>query len=160
MNELTDQDLCAICLSSINAGDYTLECSHRFHTDCIVEWFRLSQGNCPLCNHNPITNADNEYYGHYGISVINQRCSLIRQKFTRRKSCPPGLKKALLKLRELETKKNEFTKEKKEFLKLAETIKYKKLMAHYSYRGTWKHEDAICKQKIKIITMMPGYAII
>ena len=83
----------------------------------------------------------------------------VQVRFTRKKNCPQGLKKALLKLRELETKKKEFTKEKKEFLKLAETIKYNKLMTHYNYRGKWKHEDAICKQKIKIISMMPGYAI-
>ena len=28
---------------------YTLECNHNFHIDCIVKWFRTSNGNCPCC---------------------------------------------------------------------------------------------------------------
>lgn len=152
-------DLCAICLSTIDASHYTLECNHKFHTKCIVEWFRKSKGNCPLCNNNPITNSSNAYYGYNGRLVVDQRCGLIRRKYSRKKDCPPGLKKALLKLKDLETQSKEFSKEKCEFFKQPETIKYRKLMRHYSHQGKWKIDTKINKQKIKIITMLPGYAI-
>ena len=43
-------EICAVCLSSINEKDkYKLECGHIFHTDCIIKWFRNSNGNCPCC---------------------------------------------------------------------------------------------------------------
>jgi hypothetical protein len=98
--------------------------------------------------------------GYYGRSVVNQRCGLIRRKFGRNKKCPIPLKKALDTLKELETKQNMFQQEKKEFLKLGETIKYKKLIEHYSWKGGRKHTKKINNQKIKIITMLPGYTII
>ena len=50
MAQNDSQEICAICLSDINGKDkYTLECNHTFHTDCIVKWFRSSNGNCPCC---------------------------------------------------------------------------------------------------------------
>ena len=43
-------EMCAVCLSNINENEgYKLECGHIFHTDCIVKWFRNSNGNCPCC---------------------------------------------------------------------------------------------------------------
>ena len=41
---------CSIC-----AGTYegeamvTLECTHRFHVDCVVQWFRYHNTSCPNC---------------------------------------------------------------------------------------------------------------
>lgn len=47
-------ELCCICRSGAEPGDattWTLECGHRFHTSCIMQWFRsdISHGQCPLC---------------------------------------------------------------------------------------------------------------
>ena len=35
-----NDDLCVICLSQLGEDDYTLDCNHKYHTKCIVEWFR------------------------------------------------------------------------------------------------------------------------
>lgn len=42
---------CSVCLGAFNADDSLKllpECSHAFHSDCILFWFRL-HSTCPLC---------------------------------------------------------------------------------------------------------------
>ena len=157
--ETETNGLCAICLSDLDNNEYTLECNHTFHTKCIVEWFRKSKGNCPLCNDNPGGAWPSCQIGYFGRDYVNQRCGLIRKKFGRKKDCPIQLKKALDTLKDLETKHKVFVQEKKEFMKLEETIKYKKLIDGYGYRGTCNHNNKINKQKIKIIGMLPAFTI-
>ena len=157
--ETETNGLCAICLSDLDNNEYTLECNHTFHTKCIVEWFRKSKGNCPLCNDNPGGAWPTCQIGYFGRDYVNHRCGLIRRKFGRKKDCPIQLKKALDTLKDLETKHKVFVQEKKEFMKLEETIKYKNLIDGYGWRGSCKHNNKINKQKIKIIGMLPGFII-
>ena len=47
---MSQNDFCAICLSIINEKNkHKLDCNHVFHIDCIINWFRNSNGNCPCC---------------------------------------------------------------------------------------------------------------
>ena len=156
--ETETTNLCSICLSELGDNDYTLECNHTFHTKCIVEWFRKSKGNCPLCNDNP-GGWPSCQIGYFGRDYVNQRCGLIRRKFGRKKNCPIPLKKALDTLKDLETKHKVFVQEKIEFMKLEETIKYKQLFREYGWTGSSKHNNKINKQKIKIIGMLPAFTI-
>ena len=50
-------DKCAICLEDLSDNIYKLpECSHTFHMNCIMHWFRSQHHTCPLCN-NPGINS-------------------------------------------------------------------------------------------------------
>jgi len=151
-----NDDLCVICLSQLGEGDYTLDCNHKYHTKCIVEWFRKGNAACPLCNDNPLTEQDSYYY--YGNPLINERCSLIRRKFGRKKDCPLTLKKAIDKLRELETQKKDSEKILKDF-KSDPIIKELQEKGKKLRRETYKYNPKIRNQKIKIVTMMPGYFV-
>ena len=45
---------CAICTDVMSENSFVLaECGHRFHTNCIMTWFRTGRSSCPLCNHEP-----------------------------------------------------------------------------------------------------------
>ncbi len=51
-SSLSHED-CSICLSSFKQGDSVSrsvnpECTHRFHTDCIVDWL-IAHPACPEC---------------------------------------------------------------------------------------------------------------
>ena len=55
---IDQQSFCAICLSEIEekiGGEIRLGCSHSFHRDCLVSWFREDRAatgrrcNCPTC---------------------------------------------------------------------------------------------------------------
>jgi len=40
---------CPICLEDFGIDKYlTLTCGHKFHADCILEWF-TRQMTCPIC---------------------------------------------------------------------------------------------------------------
>ena len=96
-NNSTD-DICLICHENYeNKKEYTLECNHKYHTDCIMKWFRMGNKNCPLCN----DQGNNINFNMYGrITKLSQ----LRQ-LTRRKDCPPVIKTAVNKLRK---KENDF----------------------------------------------------
>ena len=44
-------DKCSICLDDFAANPYMtkLSCSHTFHSDCIMTWFRKGNPACPVC---------------------------------------------------------------------------------------------------------------
>ena len=61
-------DSCTICHADFAEDPqpcHTLECGHKFHTDCIVRWFREGRGMsydrrggvCPLCRQGPYQTA-------------------------------------------------------------------------------------------------------
>ena len=58
------EEKCMICLENLsNEQQYSLpECSHTFHQNCIMHWFRGGSHKCPLCNNlgvNDTTNSPN-----------------------------------------------------------------------------------------------------
>ena len=51
----SDGVFCVICQDCAPEGGFIplarseLQCGHRFHVDCIVQWFRGGNRQCPLC---------------------------------------------------------------------------------------------------------------
>jgi hypothetical protein len=43
-----DFENCVICSSNLTIFETPLKCGHRFHSECIEEWFKRSK-NCPTC---------------------------------------------------------------------------------------------------------------
>ena len=64
-------DICAICHDNLGEDNvYTLpECNHKFHTNCIMTWFRAKHNTCPLCN-NKVINATKGFTRT--IKIINR----------------------------------------------------------------------------------------
>ena len=48
-------DICAICQEDLCGNIYELpECGHKYHTNCIMHWFRTNHNTCPLCQNQGI----------------------------------------------------------------------------------------------------------
>jgi hypothetical protein len=50
------EGLCGVCLAPLRDGSTALlECGHRYHALCAINWFRTTQsrGRCPLCRARP-----------------------------------------------------------------------------------------------------------
>ena len=43
-------ETCSICYEDLTENTHTLSCGHSYHCGCIINWFRDSHKNCPLCN--------------------------------------------------------------------------------------------------------------
>ena len=157
---MENHNICSICLDTVsNSEEYKLECNHIYHTHCIIDWFRKSTGNCPLCNHNPnILTNDSFYNGYSTKKLINERYQLIKRKKYNKKNTSLELKKNVDRVIQLENNKKQFIKDRQTFVKDPEVKKIKKLIQMYNTKG-WKMDDRINKQKYKVITMFPGFMV-
>ena len=116
------EEKCMICLENLsNEQQYSLpECSHTFHQNCIMHWFRGGSHKCPLCNNlgvNDTTNSPNitgssTRWGWWRGGKFKYK--MLRQ-YARRKDAPVLLKKEIAKLKKLEERQRELSTEMKEF---------------------------------------------
>ena len=52
---------CAICHESGGEQVYCIpECNHKYHTNCIMTWFRTGHDTCPLCNNQGVNHGLND----------------------------------------------------------------------------------------------------
>ena len=117
-----DSDKCIICLENLtNEAQYCLpECSHKFHQNCIMHWFRGGNCKCPLCNNLGINDVVAEGPGAQGRRGWGwwrggkYKYKMIRQ-YSRKKEAPMKLKKEIAKLKSLEAKQRVLRAEIKDF---------------------------------------------
>ncbi len=79
---------CPICLGTVDGGDthQLTECSHTFHTKCIVQWFRSGNSSCPLCRGSPSMNV--------GYETIAVRASRLLRRSRAKSACRELKRKA------------------------------------------------------------------
>tara|TARA_B100001094_G_scaffold260563_1_gene261053 strand:+ start:1369 stop:1857 length:489 start_codon:yes stop_codon:yes gene_type:complete len=157
MENISIENKCCICLENLDLNDnksYTLDCNHKFHTDCIIDWFRTqdSNGRCPLCNLSE-NNNDYSYLSWYNRDYVINRFNIIK-KYGRKKDAPEKLKKELEKIKNLENESKDFNKQKKEFNKRTDVKEFRKMDKKYNQQS-WKNTSKILKQKTKIVAQFP-----
>ena len=104
--DISSTEICVICLDPLETEIYSLpECTHKYHTNCILHWFRAGHNKCPLCNNVGINGASDLYYEMRGAALQNYKkmCRLARKK-----DAPADLLKQIQKI-----KKKEATNKKK-----------------------------------------------
>jgi hypothetical protein len=117
---------CSICYSEMSEpnpntpddGTYTLpECTHRFHTACIVPWFR-TDNTCPYCRSCPENKSI--YRSNHGEYTFNRR-------FSTRKDAPKQLKTLVNKLKQKEAIARRATSVHRAWFKSEDGITFKNL---------------------------------
>jgi len=133
-------ELCSICLNNLDEEQtYTLEaCSHRFHTKCIINWFRNSS-SCPCCRNNTYEAANN-IPGY----ILSERYKELR-KISRKSNAPNELKNLVDRLKNIEIKRKEknneyrdFQKQNKEILNMENKLRREKYNLHFKERRMQK----------------------
>lgn len=66
--------VCSICYSPISEeSKISLECKHKFHGQCIVNWFK-NKTNCPICRNEHCNQEDsndiNRRIGEHIIGIV------------------------------------------------------------------------------------------
>ena len=107
-----EEENCSICLNKFGEEEcHKLdECNHKFHTKCIINWFRKAS-TCPNCR-------DNTYETSKNIPgyMLHERVKYLR-KISRKKDFPKELKNHVTKLQNTEKNITEKRKEISEFRK-------------------------------------------
>jgi hypothetical protein len=99
-------EICSICLETLSVDDnnvrtaYILpECNHKFHTECIVHWFRAGNCKCPYCcNTGEAQGA--RFNDCYYVSVISMFEDIKKQ--SKRENTPLDMKKKVNKVKKIE----------------------------------------------------------
>lgn len=82
---------CSICYEKYTENDikHSLECTHHFHTKCIIDWFRNSNTECPVCRDDPFMTKElpfgdenNEDTGN-NTNSYQTECAKISKEITK-----------------------------------------------------------------------------
>ena len=77
-------DMCVICQENMLESEdvYVLpECSHSYHTNCIMHWFRAGKNFCPLCNCNGVNHeACNDWTENMWDTITSNHVSFGNTK--------------------------------------------------------------------------------
>jgi hypothetical protein len=157
---------CMICREEMECTQcYTLpECNHKYHTNCLISWFRNGDPRCPYCGNKGINNVNaditrqftSKYYAlQYKTQALidikkfinlkkydnNKRCLEVRKQFEKIKALEETYRNESLKLKDLQQSL-------KETPALYNEVK-KKIMSYRSKR--WKITKQIRDEKFKIV---------
>lgn len=144
---------CSICKEALDDTSpvYSIpECSHRFHTNCIMTWFRCGHNTCPLCLNKGVNSRPKATY-HCMHEYAFEMYKELRQE-SRKNGCCAQLKKSVKQLKRYENKLVQLKKQKKEFLENTCTHSVKKILriARRFEQEVYKLERCITRKKISI----------
>ena len=103
--DISSTAVCAICLDPLEADIYSLpECTHKYHTNCIMHWFRAGHNKCPLCNNVGVNGDVDLFWGYREAAYENYK---KMRWLSRKKNAPPELVKqiAIIKKKEESNRK-------------------------------------------------------
>ena len=107
------EETCTICLNDFDDDEqcHTLdECNHKFHTKCIINWFRTAS-TCPNCRDNT-----KDMVNQIPAFILQERGKELR-KISRKKDAPEALKKLVERLKKIEIESKETIKSHQEHRK-------------------------------------------
>jgi len=142
------ETICVICQDDINsAPTYSLpECLHKYHTHCIVTWFRSqtpaneyecpnNKSNCPLCGNKGINNLTYTKNTGY-IRGYLKAAEKMRKKFIlnyiKKNECPKELAEII---KRQQTERNKLVIVNKDLKELCERMKNENTNYHKTRKG-------------------------
>jgi len=151
-------EICAICQEDLSDNIYELpECGHKYHTNCIMHWFRTNHNTCPLCQNQGInyTHALQEANnGHYfgrrvWMNYYKGAATYARKKDSDKEiiSKVKGVQKSIKKRKELISSFKEWKKENCDINKTNDDIykEYIKIQKNKrkAYYNIWRKKVAV-----------------
>jgi len=126
-----NENCCPICMESFDnqigdtdeSGQYVIpECNHRFHTACLMEWFRREQ-RCPMCRDDAGINLKQRSpYLHY--RETKGKVQLVK-KLCKEAKAPRYLQQLLKRYMTFQEKLKVACKELREAIRIKDLVNYK-----------------------------------
>jgi len=126
---LNSNNICVICQQNREENDEIhsiKECSHTFHTNCIIEWFRTGNDKCPLCR-------NSEFCSVSPIMFYSPKSRLnFMKNYSRRKVAPEQLKNLVKSASKTNQRIKSLIKERKEWSQSVEGREFASLKKIYN----------------------------
>ena len=101
---------CPICLDTLENGEtHALDCTHTFHSRCLIPWLRQGNLTCPACRGTVPPSPP------LAARTLLARASFLRTVVARRKRAPTGLKRLVDAVRTAEARECEVRRESRLF---------------------------------------------
>lgn len=168
LNLKDDCEECMICKEELSCYScYELpECKHKYHTHCLITWFRNGDSRCPYCGNKGINNINNNkqnnnfYCGYkktnfYESNFINDLRKYAYNKKNEKNINAISLKKKFKKIKDMEKLYKELKKQNIEFKQKLKTQNVnfnetKKKLNNYRIQ-LWNLNRKINDEKYKLI---------
>jgi uncharacterized Zn finger protein (UPF0148 family) len=144
--EAVEPEVCAICHGDVEDG-HELQCGHKFHSACIIQWFRNGNASCPMCRdvRQELTGLD-----------CWTRSKHLMQK-SRNKDAPVELKRAADRVRKAVDTRQKANKQLSEFISA-----HKEILSQYrtlQKRVRNAHRQEYTSRRLLGILDVPGYTL-
>jgi len=149
-----EEEICSICHDNFDNNKYEIpECNHKFHSGCIIEWYRTGNIRCPYCNSTP-TILDGDHENYHGTRKMIQNKYKIISNYCRRKNANVQILKKVEVIQKLNDKIKEIDV-KITNLKKEEGI-FKEISTKLSSlgRSKWRTRHNIYQKKSDLIEMV------
>ena len=157
------EDICMICQENLSSAiTYILpECNHKYHTHCVIAWFRNGDSRCPYCGNKGINHKQTKLKQGSRWRYWNRCHNQIKinelKKFSKTSEAPPILVKAFKKLELLNKTFEDKQQSLKDFMNNLKTDKvdYYNIKKQLQVLRTakWKAGNAIYNQKNYIMDL-------
>lgn len=144
----TDENCCPICLSDMTLNHYTIEeCNHKFHINCLFQWFRTSNNtSCPTCRNIKESEDKMWYEKKHTFKLISQ--------YARRKTADKSIVKMMTKYNTQNKELKQYKLELKNYKNTnKEILKEHNRLHQLVYKKEWKLEKL--KREISHIPIYP-----
>jgi hypothetical protein len=152
----SEPDICAICHETMEENIYEIpECKHKYHINCIIDWFRLGKSRCPYCNTNfsvLVNQSNNNNYGFGGISghLLSARYKDV-YNYSRKKNANKKIIKKVKKITDLNKTYKEITKQISDLKKSDDSYKNVKSLLNKLRTKKWAMSRKIWTAKKKLL---------
>lgn len=154
-------ELCPICYEEMKDNIYKIpECKHKYHSHCIIDWFRLGKSRCPYCNTNfslletiGVSNNNDAYYPEYGITstLIKAQYKDV-YNYSKKKHANKTIKKKVNKITQLNKDYKNICKEMTNLKKSDKSYNDVKKLLEKLRGKKWKIHRKIWASKKKLLS--------
>ena len=151
-------DICAICHEDLTNNLYQLpECSHSYHTNCIMHWFRTKHTTCPLCQNQGINYEQAYHYisntDHYAERILWKDYYKKAASYARKKGGDKEILRRVKAIKKTIGKDKEARKKFREWKKMSPDGLTNKIVIDTAYkmrRGKWRYTRNLFKKKAAV----------
>ena len=124
---------CSICCNSSTNTDFTeLDCSHSFHSSCIMEWTSKGHVTCPICRQKFVKEPQQQRSQEVFVLSEDDLHFVLRPLLFGSSTAPPCVRVML----------NQYRKKRRHLKKARANLRHHETMSYGNFRELKQQDDS------------------